>query len=213
MPSSSPKQSAPISGGSGTAARDARKAQRKTGKWSAQTICSMKCLNNLQRQTLTPLLFAAGLAAGSPPQEKVSAVISGNSGAAAATRDDGEPAKNTKVCKCGNCADCTQRAALKKRKNKERMATKRAAKRAAGDHAEQAANTKARQEKRAAKRAAGDHAEQAADTKARQEKRAKKRAAGDERENERRRKRRAEHREQWKNDPTCKEFIKLLEVA
>ena len=39
------------------------------------------------------------LAAGSPPQEKLSAAISGSSGAAAAARDDGEPAKNTKETK------------------------------------------------------------------------------------------------------------------
>ena len=31
-----------------------------------------------------------------------------------------------------------------------------------------------------------------------------------ERENERQRERRAEHQEQWKSDPTCKEFIKLF---
>ena len=47
-------------------------------------------------------------------------------------------------------------------------------------------------------------------TKARQEKRAANKKAGDKRENERRRERRAEHQEQWKSDPTCKEFIKLF---
>jgi sarcosine oxidase delta subunit len=50
----------------------------------------------------------------------------------------------------------------------------------------------------------------AKNTKARQEKRAANKMAGDKRENERRRERRAEHQEQWKSDPTCKEFIKLF---
>ena len=70
--------------------------------------------------------------------------------------------------------------------------------------------TKARQEKRAALKKAGDDGEKAKNTKARQEKRAANKKAGDKRENERWRERRAENQEQWKSDPTCKEFIKLF---
>ena len=95
------------------------------------------------------------------------------------------------TCTCGNCAECTQRVALKKRKAKERKARHRARKRAAGDLGEQTENTKARQEKRAGKRAAGDHGEQAKNTKARQEKR-------------------AANKTQWKDDLTCRELIKLF---
>ena len=98
---------------------------------------------------------------------------------------------HTKTCTCGNCAECTQRVALKKRKAKERKARHRARKRAAGDLGEQTENTKARQEKRAGKRAAGDHGEQAKNTKARQEKR-------------------AANKTQWKDDLTCRELIKLF---
>ena len=112
------------------------------------------------------------LAAGSPPQEKFLARGRKRS-------VGGEPAKNTKVCKCGNCADCTQRAAVKKREAMERKARYRAAKIAAGDHSEQAKNTKARQKKRMANKAAGDHSDQAKNTKARQKKRAANKAAGD----------------------------------
>ena len=41
-----------------------------------------------------------------------------------------------KVCKCGKCADCIQRAAVKKRKGKERKARNRTVKKAAGDDGE-----------------------------------------------------------------------------
>ena len=68
----------------------------------------------------------------------------------------------TTVCKCGKCTDCTQRAAVKKRKLKER----------------QAKNTKARQEKRTSNKKAGDDGEQAKNTKARQEKRVVNKKAG-----------------------------------
>ena len=118
------------------------------------------------------------LAAGSPPLEKQSAAISGGLGAAA--RADGKPEKNTKVCKCGNCADCTQRAAVKKTEAMERKSRYRAAKIAADDHSDQAKNTKARQKKRAANK-----------------------AAGNERGKERRRERRTKHQGLWKNDATC----------
>ena len=115
---------------------------------------------------------------------------------------------------CGNCAECTQRVALKKRKAKERKARHRARKRAAGDLGEQTENTKARQEKRAGKRTAGDHGEQALDTKARQEKRAGKRAAGDHGEQAKntkaRQEKRAANKTQWKDDLTCRELIKLF---
>ena len=105
------------------------------------------------------------LAAGSPPQEKFLARGRERS-------VGGEPAKSKKVCKSGNCADCTQRAAVKKREAIERKARYRAASKAADDHSNQAKNTKARQEKRAVMKTAGNHGEQAKDTKARQKKRA-----------------------------------------
>ena len=72
-----------------------------------------------------------------------------------------------KVCKCGKCADCTQRAAVKKRKGNEWKAINRTVKKAAGDDGEQAKDTKARQEKRAANKKAGDDGDQAKDTKRR----------------------------------------------
>ena len=59
------------------------------------------------------------------------------------------------ACKCGRCADCIKRAAIKKDKAATRKVKSRAAKKAAGDSTEQEKDTKARQLKRAALRAAG----------------------------------------------------------
>ena len=114
---------------------------------------------------------------------------------------DGEPAKHTKqtkTCKCGNCAECTERVAVKKRKAKERKARHRAGKRAAGDERK----NERKRERRAANQKAGDHGEQAENTKARQEKRAGNKKVGDNEEKERRRERRTGHQKQWKDHPT-----------
>ena len=76
------------------------------------------------------------------------------------------------ACKCGRCADCIKRAAIKKDKAATRMVKFRAAKKAAGDSTEQEKDTKAKKRKRAALRAADDRTEQEKNTKARQLKRA-----------------------------------------
>ena len=76
------------------------------------------------------------------------------------------------ACKCRQFSDCTQRAAVKKDKAKNRQVKRRAANQAAGDKAGQRKNTEARQRKRAANQEAGDKAEQGKSTVARQRKRA-----------------------------------------
>jgi len=65
-----------------------------------------------------------------------------------------------------------------------------------------------KRERRAANQKAGDHGEQAENTKARQERRAASKKAGDNRENERQRERRAEHQKQWKDHPTGADLTK-----
>ena len=63
------------------------------------------------------------------------------------------------ACRCGRCADCITRAAIKRDKAATRMVKGRAAKKAAGDSTEKEKDTKARERKRAALEAAGDRTE------------------------------------------------------